>query len=95
MHMSRKDGQERGNGLFSRANPYMFEKDDDYAAFERVLEEAHAREDLRILSYSVIPNQWHMVVWPKQGADKQVSEFFHWLTVTHARTTQDSLPTVG
>ncbi len=31
----------------------MFEKDEDYAAFERVLEEAHEREPLRVLAYCV------------------------------------------
>jgi len=63
----------------------LFEKEEDYAAFERVLEEAHAREPLRVLAYCVMPNHWHMVVWPKRGADKQVSEFFRWLTVTHTQ----------
>ncbi|MEE9602399.1 MAG: transposase [Thermoguttaceae bacterium] len=32
-----------------------------------------------------MPNHWHMLVWPKRGADKQVSEFFCWLTVTHTQ----------
>ena len=63
----------------------LFEKDEDYVAFERVLDEAHAREPLRVLGYSVMPNHWHMVVWPKRGDDRQVSEFFRWLTVTHTQ----------
>ncbi|NQT39472.1 MAG: transposase [Planctomycetes bacterium] len=71
--------------ILNRANARMklFEKDEDYAAFERVLEEAYAREPLRVLAYCVMPSHWHMVVWPKRGADKQVSDFFRWLTVTH------------
>lgn len=73
--------------ILNRANSRMtmFEKEADYAAFERVLEEAYAREPLRILGYCVMPNHWHMVVWPKRGADEQVSEFFRWLTVTHTQ----------
>jgi len=63
----------------------IFGKRDDYAAFEWVLEEAYLRESLRILAYCVMPNHWHIVVWPKRGADKQVSEFFRWLTVTHTQ----------
>ena len=59
----------------------LFEKDADYAAFERVLEEAHQRMDLRILDYTIMPNHWHLVVWPR--SDTQVSEFLQWLTVTH------------
>ena len=60
----------------------LFEKEADYEAFERVLEDAVARTRLRILDYSVMPNHWHFVVWPE--TDEQVSEFFRWLTVTHS-----------
>ena len=63
----------------------LFRKEADYAAFERVIEESHAREPLRILAYSVMPTHWHWVVWPEPGADQQVSEFFRWLTVTHTQ----------
>jgi putative transposase len=63
----------------------IFRKEQDYAAFERVLEEAQEREPLRIFAYCLLPNHWHMVVWPKQGADRKVSEFFRWLTVTHTQ----------
>ncbi len=34
----------------------MFSTEDDYAAFERVLEEAFRRGPLRILGYCVMPN---------------------------------------
>jgi putative transposase len=59
----------------------IFEKDADYEAFERVLEEAHQRIPLRILAYTLMPNHWHLVVWPRDDTD--VTEFLQWLTVTH------------
>ena len=59
----------------------LFEKPEDYLAFERVLEEAVAREKLPIYAYTVMPNHWHFVVRPK--TDTQLSEFFRWLTHTH------------
>jgi putative transposase len=59
----------------------LFEKEADYKAFERVLEEAQSRVPLRILDYVVMPNHWHLVVWPQ--TDDEVSEFLQWLTVTH------------
>jgi putative transposase len=59
----------------------IFEKDEDYEAFERVLEEAHERLALRILSYTLMPNHWHLVVWPE--TDTEVTDFLQWLTVTH------------
>lgn len=44
----------------------LFEKDADYEAFERVLEEAWRREPTRIVAYCVMPNHWHMVLWPRR-----------------------------
>ncbi len=63
----------------------IFRKEADYVAFERVLEEAQESHPLRLLGYCVMPNHWHMVVWPRHGADRQVSEFFRWLTATHTQ----------
>lgn len=59
----------------------LFEKAEDYEAFERVLVEAVAREPLPIFSYIVMPDHWHFVVRPK--TDEQLSAFFRWLTHTH------------
>jgi putative transposase len=59
----------------------LFEKDDDYAAFERVLSLAHLRVPLPIFSYILMPNHWHFVVQPE--TDSQVTDFFRWLTHTH------------
>jgi putative transposase len=73
--------------VLNRANgrATLFRKEADYIAFERALEEAVEREPLRILGYCIMPNHWHFVVWPKRGDDRQVSEFFRWLTVTHTQ----------
>ncbi|MBS0203764.1 MAG: transposase [Planctomycetes bacterium] len=44
----------------------LFEKLDDYAAFERVLSEAHQLFPLPILSFCLMPNHWHFVVQPSR-----------------------------
>jgi len=59
----------------SNARVKLFLKEDDYAAFERILDEAFFRVPLRILGYCVMPNHWHMVVWPRDGLDHEVSDF--------------------
>ena len=43
-----------------RANARLaiFDNDDDYAAFERVLQQSAARFDIRLLSYSLMPNHF-------------------------------------
>jgi putative transposase len=76
-----------------RAKP--FPKEDDYAGLERVLDEAFQRVALRILGYCVMPDHWHMVVWPRSGQDRQVSEFLRWLTVTHTQRWHAQHKTAG
>lgn len=73
--------------VLNRANARatLFADEADYAAFERVLLQALEREPLRLLAYCVMPNHWHLVVWPDKSAGRQVSEFLRWLTVTHTQ----------
>ncbi|MBC8873234.1 MAG: transposase [Planctomycetes bacterium] len=61
----------------------LFEKEEDYAAFERVLEETYERTEMRLLGYCVMPNHWHMLIWPRE--DGELSEVMRWLTVTHTQ----------
>lgn len=61
----------------------LFESDRDYRAFEEVLEEAVARSGIRLLSYCLMPNHWHLLMWPNR--DDQLSETMRWLTVTHTQ----------
>jgi putative transposase len=61
----------------------LFEKDGDYLAFERVLIEAQKRFDMRVLAYCVMPNHWHLVLWPER--DRDLSAFTGWLTLTHTQ----------
>jgi putative transposase len=71
----------------------LFHRDQDYQAFERVLTEAHARAPMRILSYTLMPNHWHFVLWPK--ADGELSTFMHWLTMTHTQRWRHARNLVG
>jgi REP-associated tyrosine transposase len=59
----------------------LFEKDGDYEAFERVLLLALEKRPIRLLSYCLMPNHWHFVLWPKK--DHELTEFLRWLTHTH------------
>ena len=61
----------------------IFTKEADYLAFERVLEQVHQRLPVRILAYCLMPNHWHIVLWPDE--DGQLSEFLRLLTVTHTQ----------
>ena len=59
----------------------LLQKPEDYAAFERVLAEAHHRCPIRLLAYCLMPNHWHMVLWPRE--DGELTAFVRWLTHTH------------
>ena len=43
----------------------IFSKDADYEAFENVLEETLERRPMRICAYCLMPNHWHLVLWPE------------------------------
>ena len=71
--------------VLNRANARMpiFEKPEDYAAFERVLEQAVERTKTRLLAYCVMSTHWHLVLWPRE--DGELSRFTGWLTLTHTQ----------
>jgi putative transposase len=61
----------------------LFAKPADYGAFRKVLVEAHDWLPMRLLAYSLMPNHWHLVLWPAEDGD--LSEYMRWLTVTHTQ----------
>jgi putative transposase len=81
--------------VLNRANArtWIFEDDDDYLAFERVLAEAVERTATRLLAYCVMPNHWHLVVWPRE--DGELSRFVGWLTLTHTQRRHAAHGTTG
>lgn len=81
--------------VLNRANGRrkLFEGESDYGAFERVLAQACARMSMRLLAYCVMPNHWHLVVWPRWDGD--LSRFMNWLTLTHTQRWHQHRHTVG
>jgi putative transposase len=71
--------------VLNRANARMtiFEKPEDFVAFEQVLEEAVERTKMRLLAYCVMSSHWHLVLWPHE--DGELSRFTGWLTLTHTQ----------
>src|SRR5438094_767649 len=61
----------------------LFDKPADYMAFEKILNEAHERTAIRIAVYCLMPNHWHLVLWPRD--DGELSEVMRWITVTHTQ----------
>ena len=61
----------------------LFQKPGDYHAFRKVLEQAKDWVAMPLLAYCLMPNHWHLVVWPRR--DGELSEYMRWLTVTHTQ----------
>ncbi len=70
--------------VLNRANARVpiFQNNADYAAFERVLEEAKRQVPVELFSYIVMPNHWHLVVRPNKDGD--LARFTGWLASTHS-----------
>lgn len=61
----------------------LFESPADYSAFETILSEAQALTGFRIAAYCLMPNHWHLLLWPRR--DGELSEVLRWITVTHTQ----------
>jgi len=68
----------RGNG---RAT--VFGDLDDYAAFVALLGEACEREPMRVIGCCLMPNHFHLVIWPPKGGD--LSRWMQWLMTSQVR----------
>ena len=86
--MGRAIRTDRGNHCYhiiNRANARLpiFFKEEDYLLFEKVLEEAEERCGMRILAYCLMPNHFHLVLYPKNDGD--LGLFMHRLSNAHTR----------
>src|SRR5262245_42971573 len=71
----------------------LFKKDRDYEALLRILDEALERHPLRVLAYCLMPNHWHLVLWPRRDGD--MTAFLRWLTHTHTMRWHTHYQTAG
>lgn len=68
----------RGN-----AQHEVFHNAGDYSAFLKLLMEANERVNMRLLAYCLMPNHFHLVLWPRGDGD--LSRYMQWLMTSHVR----------
>ncbi len=68
----------RGNG-----HAVVFHKPGDYAAFVDLIDAACTRDPMRVPAYCLMPNHFHLVLWPH--ADGDLSRWMQWLLTAHVR----------
>src|SRR5436309_12453299 len=68
----------------------LFEKPNDYSAFEKILAEAYRRTGIRIAAYCLMPNHWYLLLWPcTEGATRHAMTGAHekvWRCRTNTRS---------
>jgi len=81
--------------VINRANAraQIFDNKKDYELFENILAEAVEKFDMRLLAYCLMPNHWHLVLYPREDGD--LSQFMSWLTNTHTRRWHVMKRTIG
>ena len=81
--------------VLNRANNRdpMFEEDEDYLAFLRVMRDTLEKKPMRILAFCLMPNHWHLLLWPER--DNDLGNFMQTITTTHVRRWRLHRQTVG
>ncbi len=71
--------------VLNRANARMtiFNSDKEYHDFEQILFDAVERFKMRLISYNIMPNHFHFVLYPE--TEGEIKKFMHWLTLTHTQ----------
>jgi putative transposase len=77
----------------SNGKTKIFSSEQEYAHFESLLQEGKELTGMRILAYCVMPNHWHLVLYPKN--DRDLSEFMRWVTTTHVRQRRVQTKSIG
>jgi len=68
----------RGNG-----RQRVFRKPGDYESFVKLIHEACERIDVRVVAYCLMPNHFHLALWPRGDGD--LSRWMQWLLTAHVR----------
>ena len=81
--------------VLNRANnrDEIFEKEQDYLAFLRVMRDTLEKKPMRILGFCLMPNHWHLVLWPQR--DGELAAFMQAVTTTHVRRWRLKRQSVG
>jgi putative transposase len=61
----------------------LFRSKRDYTAFIQSMIDSLAASPMRIIAYCIMPNHWHLMVWPQK--DHDLAKFMMRLTITHVR----------
>ena len=89
--VSRVDAGERVYHAWNRANfrSALCKTAKHYQDFLAILEESLAVVPIRLRAYCLMPNPWHLVLYPRAQGD--LSKFMQRVTLTHTQRYPDTL----
>jgi len=81
--------------VLNRANfrSALFKKETHYQDFLALMEEGLTWVPMRVLAYCLMPNHWHMVLYPRLDGD--LSAYMQRITLTHTQRYHAQTRTVG
>jgi len=93
--LARVDVADHAYHVINRAVGRMriFDTDEDYTLFESLLAKTQKETGMCILAYCLMPNHWHLVLYPQSDGD--LGLFMHRLTNAHTRLVHTRTGTVG
>ena len=77
----------------ANARAVVFHDSEDYGGFLRLVEESCRRVPVTILGWCLMPNHFHLVVWPRNDLD--LGRYMHWLLSVHVLHNRTRYGTVG
>ncbi len=77
----------------ANAKVKIFYDDSDYLLFERTFKQAVLLYEIKILTYSIMPNHIHLV--PFIESSRSLTKFMHWLTMTFTQRYHKKHGTTG
>ncbi|MEI8374241.1 MAG: transposase [Planctomycetota bacterium] len=78
----------RGN-----AGTEVFRDARDYAGFVELLQQGTDTRKIRLLAYCLMPDHFHMVLWPRKDGD--LSHWMQWIATSHVRRYHQQHQTSG
>jgi putative transposase len=81
--------------VLNRANARIpiFNTEEDYQNFELILFEAVEKFQMRLIAYTLMPNHFHFILYPKY--EGEIKKFMHWVTLTHTQRWHAQTKTIG
>jgi putative transposase len=71
----------------------LFESHTEYQRFVDVLVEAEDRHDMRLVEYCLMPNHFHLLLWPER--DDDLARYLRWVTGVHGQRWRRDRETQG